>query len=610
MKGKFMNNIEDNGAEHEDMQAEGDSASSEDAPRARYRADENGLYKVTDTGDILIANFNLEIRSEKILVDEDTITDRFLDLAINVDGQTIDLTVSVDDFSNGKLMNRVYDAAGSTPILYGTVKGLRIGTQELSPKDVPIKTISTSIGFTPEGNFLYPGMLITPTGIDTAPATDVDLTGGSLSRKIGFLSPDPSKLQDLSRHLVEDFLKLKDHKIMYPLMGHIISSPFSSWIVSESGKQKPTLHLTGPSGGGKTFIASLAASIAGQFGDNVFSWSSTANSIEMEGHNFRDTLFVIDDYKTGVVDQMKIIRVIQNHANNQGRSRLNSKLETVKAPHIRGMLLSTGEDFVSNVESVLGRTILLEVDPEQNSLAGMNCLNRRNEYRMFLPALIRWVISDHNWKESFKLFIDEHIRAFHSEASGISNGLRIASNWALNALGFDLFVCFIKKLGVVDDANREAMMTEYIEIVRNHLAEYALKLRSQNPVESFFSILGQKIATGAVVIADLTGETTKLVSSKLIGKHKRNSNLVCIFPDMAMEYIVKHQRAVGQKASFTKDSLKDALIREGLIVRPAVGRVTTQVRLSGDRLQAWQFNADEFKARCGLVENDDSNNDE
>lgn len=603
-----MKNSNDKNVEHEDMQTESDSVGNENVPVTTYKTDENGLYKMTDTGDIRIANFHLEICSQKVKIDEGIALDRYLDLALNIKDQTIDFTVSVDDFSNGNLMNRIYDAAGSAPILYGSVKDLRIGTQELSPKDIPIKTISTSTGHTPEGNFLYPGMLITPEGINTEPDIEVDLTGGNLSRNIGFLNYHRPKIPNLAKHLLDDFLALKNHVTMYPLIGHIVLSPFCSWIASESGKQKPALHLSGPSGGGKTFLASLAASFTGQFEGNVLSWTSTANSIEMEGHNFRDTLFVVDDYKAGIVEQSKITRVIQNHANNHGRSRLNSKSELMKAPYIRGLLLSTGEDFISGVESVSGRTILLEVDPEQNSAAGMSCMNRRNEYRMFLPALIEWLISDPTWKETFKRFIDERTEVFHKKASGISNGLRIVSNWALNALGFDLFIRFIRVVGIIDEANRKVLLAEYYKIVLNHLAEHALKLQSQNPVEAFFSIIGQKIATGAVVISDLMDITAVRSSGKLIGKVKTTSNLVCIFPDIAIEHIVRHYRAIGQRASFTKDTLKDALVREGLIVRPATGRVTTQVRLSGDRLQAWQFNADEFKLRCGLTEEDDSNN--
>jgi hypothetical protein len=39
-----------------------------------------------------------------------------------------------------------------------------------------------------------------------------------------------------------------------------------------------------------------------------------------------------------------------------------------------------------------------------------------------------------------------------------------------------------------------------------------------------------------------------------------------------------------------------------LLIRPGPGRVTHQVRVDGSRLQAWQFNTDQFKARCGMLE--------
>lgn len=534
--------------------------------------------------------------------------DRSLNLDLHIGGRIVDFSVSMDDFSSGFLMNRIYDAAGSAPILYGGVKDLRIGTQELSPKDIPIKTISISTGVTPDGNFLYPGMLITPEGIDNRPDIEVDLSTGNLAKKIGFLPPDPDRLTDLGRHLLDDLLQLKNHSVTYPLMGHIALSPFSSWVASGSGKQKPAMHLHGPSGGGKTFLASLAGSFFGDFA-GLASWSFTANSIEVEGYYFRDTIFIIDDFKEATVNSLKMTRIIQNHADNQGRARLNSKLDIVRPYFIRGLLLSTGEDFV-NVESVSGRTILIEVEPEQNSAAGQSCLTRRREYRMFLPGLIRGVISDPNWKDRFKRFVDEKTQGYLQEASGIANGFRIASNWALNALGFDLFVGHLLDLGIIDEVRANAMKIEYDEIVRSHLAKQVLKLQSQDPVEAFFCLLGQKIQTARLVIANLLGENNGQANGRVIGKFKTGSSLVCVFPDITMEHVVRHYRALGQRAPFTKERLKDALVREGLIVRSAGGRVTTQVRSSGERLQAWQFNADEFKNRCGLIEDHGTNDNQ
>lgn len=150
-----------------DVQTESVSGDNGNAPIISYKTDENGLYKKNEVGDdVRIANFFLEIRAQKIMVDERDIVDRSLDIDLHLNGRIANLSVSMDDFSSGFLMNRIYDVAGSTPILYGGVKDLRIGTQELSPKDISTKIISTSTGLTPEGNFLYPGMLITAEGIN------------------------------------------------------------------------------------------------------------------------------------------------------------------------------------------------------------------------------------------------------------------------------------------------------------------------------------------------------------------------------------------------------------------------------------------------------------
>ena len=143
------------------------------------------------------------------------------------------------------------------------------------------------------------------------------------------------------------------------------------------------MHLQGPSGGGKTFLGNLAASFYGVFDDRPLPWTSTANAIESEGFLFRDALMFIDDFKTAIVDSNKIIRIIQNSSNSQGRARLSSGAGYRLTPMrgVRGLILSTGEDFISDVESVVGRTLLINVEPDQNLEAGAICWRRRSEYR-------------------------------------------------------------------------------------------------------------------------------------------------------------------------------------------------------------------------------------
>ena len=80
-------------------------------------------------------------------------------------------------------------------------------------------------------------------------------------------------------------------------MGHIVLAPFSSLIIRKN-LQKPVLHLVGQSGSGKTFLGILAASFFGSFGDVFLTWNSTANSLEQIGHEAKDHLVLIDDYKS------------------------------------------------------------------------------------------------------------------------------------------------------------------------------------------------------------------------------------------------------------------------------------------------------------------------
>lgn len=557
-----------------------------------YICKTDGLFKKDDF-EQRISNFTLEITAEKIIVDEDDVIERHLDIDIKIGKTRTPFTIPTAEFANSCLMKRIYEAVGANAILIGSEKDLRIGTQSHLPKTLPLKTVSKSIGLTSEGNFLYPGMLITPEGINAPQDIEVDLSGGNFSKRIGFIMPDSSRMVRLAKHLVKDFLKLKSRKVMYPLMGHICLAPFASSIVKYMGKQKVAMHITGPSGCGKTFITNLATFFYGMFDNSCLSWTSTDNAIEVEGYHFRDTLMVIDDFKLATVDQKKFVRIVQNYANSQGRSRLNPSMKLLKTPYIRGLLLSTGEDFVLDVESVSGRTILIDVEPDQNSPAGMNCLKKRDEYSMFMPGLIFMIISDPKWIENFIGLMNEKTRVLHHLTSELSNGLRIASNWALNALGFEIFITYLKGIKSISAEVCESMRQEYTIIVEEHIKDQVFKLSQQSPVEVFSRVIGQKIATGSVNILDLFDKGSKRSSGKIIGKILTNGN-VCIFPDPLMEVLTSHFRSIGQRIPFSKETLKNTLVRNGWINRHVSGRITGQARLSGHRFQAWQINPEVF----------------
>ena len=241
---------------------------------------------------------------------------------------------------------------------------------------------------------------------------------------------------------------------------------------------------------------------------------------------------------------------------------------------------------------------MINVEPGQNMEIGTACWQRREEYRVLIPGILEWLLSQAGWFEYFSGNVAENIDGLRKKVCDLSNGTRVASNWALNAFGFELFVRYSEYLGVIDEHRSQDMMAEYRAILENFIEAQAGRLMLRDPVELFFQVLSQKIATNAVQIKGLVDHDT----GRIIGKTRNDSNIVCLFPDPTLEIIHGHFRSVGQRLPFTKETLRSALEREALIIRSGPGRVTHQVRMEGSRLQAWQFDANQFKTYCGMLD--------
>lgn len=557
------------------------------------------LYQVVRNESVRCANFHLIIIARSVLVDEARVEGQFLDLDIHFKGLTRTIRVSAGDFESGRIMQKIWEAVGTGAILYGPGKTLVIATQELSGSDVPLRQVVTSNGFTADGHYVSPGMRITPEGIFGLEDIEVDLSGGNFSRMIGFSVIDGAGVAELARHIHQNFLNLKSHAVTYPLMGHACLAPFISVITAEMGMKKMAFHLEGPSGSGKTMLASLAMSFFGEFRDHFQAWTSTANAIEREGYSFRDSLFPVDDLKSTIVGPGTVIRVLQNYVDGHGRGRMKSNGGLQTHSYIRGLLLSTGEDFVDNVESVNGRTIVAYVAPEKNMEAGTLCLENRHLYRSFMPGLIHNVISDPAWKENFRELVDRKVTEFHPLTGDLPNGLRISLNWALNHLGFYIFTRYIRDLGVIDDDEQSELLHEYDEIVTDHIQRHTERLAQDDPVSLMFSILGQKLEAGQVSVLNLDGTTG--ARGKTVGAADIQRGLVRLHPDLLMETLNGHYRSLGLRMPFSKKALRDGLARAGLIVS-SNGRWTHQVRGEGGvRFNAWELPANIFKERCGIA---------
>lgn len=589
-------------ANESQSQAEEDQPDEENAASAvgaedSYKVVGCKLFKVLGEELVLIANFHLIITSRSVRIDEEAITDQLLDLAIHYRDEIKTIRVSAKEFQSGNFMTKIWAEVGPGAILYGSRKDLVIATQEISGFEVSVRQEMTSNGFTADGHYLSPGMKVTPEGIFPLDNIEVDLSGGNCSRRIGFSHADVNDIKDVAEHLFADFLNLKGHEVSFPLIGHMCLAPFCSVLFGELGRKKPALHLEGPSGGGKTMLASLAMSFFGDFQDHFMAWTSTANAIEREGYYFRDSLFLIDDLKASLVAPETVVRTLQNYVDGHGRARMKSNASLQKQYYIRGLLLSTGEDFVDNIESINGRTIVINVEPEKNTEAGRRCLENRHLSRSFMPGLIQSVISDPAWKTNSQALINAMITEFHALTMDLPNGLRISSNWAMNSLGFFLFVDFIRKIGIIDNIKSTALLTEYAKIATGHINHQKEGLTGDDPVSMMFRILQQKLQAGQVSVLNLKGAPSG--RGRVVGTAQEAQKVVHLHPDLVMEVLRGH----FQKIPFSKKALTNALARQGFINRSENGRWTRQVRDQvGEltRYNVWEIELSRFKENCGI----------
>ena len=123
------------------------------------------------------------------------------------------------------------------------------------------------------------------------------------------------------------------------------------------------------------------------------SWKLTGKAIQSAGYYFRDALFLVDDYKREDVRYSDCVMVLQCYADRTGRSRLKSDATMNTTRPIRGLLISTGEDFPEANASGRGRAVVIPVpNPEKDYDRFQRCLSHCHLYRGWTAAFLAHVI--------------------------------------------------------------------------------------------------------------------------------------------------------------------------------------------------------------------------
>jgi hypothetical protein len=458
--------------------------------------EQRGLY----CGPMQLANATLEV-IEDLRVDDDIESRRRFQCRATLGDTTTDFTISAEDFaSNVRLLEVIYAALGAKLRILCKPHALRTAVSAVS--DPVGRRVTPNFGWTKEGDaYFTPSVRIDAIGIhpvgDDAPLR-VDLADEQCARHLDMAAPRPWELPRLKKHLVGSFLPLHARRVTYTL---IAAAALAVLIRFVPGMNRPGLWLVGRTGGGKSYLARLVMNLFGDFplaeGGRLGSWSSTPNFLQRQGYFFRDSLYLVDDFKPEVTRHPEVLKLLQNYADGSGRGRLKADATANVTRPIRGILVSTGEDTPEHSSSAVARNVIIPVPSAAKDLKrGRRCLRRCGRYRVVMAAFVRHLIA-HGRTVQFAKRVAAEVQFFYSGIEGEQNDIRIAGNFALLAAAFREFAAFLGDAWPGWQYEAEAYITQDLLAIRDEMLAAA---RQQQASEVFLTSVRALLLNGRVRI--------------------------------------------------------------------------------------------------------------
>jgi hypothetical protein len=292
-------------------------------------------------------------------------------------------------------------------------------------------------------------------------------------------------------------------RIMFPLVGATYRAPL--------GKADSSLHLAGPTGGGKTEAVARAQQHYGPDMDRLnlpASWTSTVNSLEEVTFLAKDALVVVDDFKPGgsrhEIDQWhaKADRLFRSAGNGAGRGRCrpDGTPRPVRPP--RGLILSTGEDGVRG-ESCQARVMSLLANKGDINITGLTPHQRRGAeglYAASMAGFLRWLAADYDAVQA-RLPAERATLRARALAELTSAHARIPGAVADLFLGLKYFADFALHAGAVDQVLHEALCRQGWEALLGAARQQSDAVGEQDPARRFLRLVSTAITSGRAHLA-------------------------------------------------------------------------------------------------------------
>jgi hypothetical protein len=572
-----------------------------------------GLYRVTPDGPHQLSNFTAFIERDTVIRDGPEERHRFEGI-IRLHGKVAKFSIGSEEFaSNEKLRAAIFAATGAKATILGRVDALRVAISRVS---APVaRTVTTDIGWTEAGDaYLVPGGRIDAAGFHPAGEDDavrVDLDDEEGARWLGMTPLGPTELIEVKQHLVADLMRLHEKSVMYTLLATAALAVLDRF---SGSSQRVALWLKGLTGAGKSFAAKLAMNFFGDFalrdGTRFANWGSTAFYVQRQGYFYKDSLYLIDDYKPEVIAQRDAVYILQNYADGTGRGRLRKDATTNITRPIRGLLVSTGEDLPQNNASALARTIIVAVPQGEKDLGrAARCLAECRRYSGVTGDFVRWLLAEGRTQQ-FAARVEHHGAAYYQRIAGQQNDARIASNFARLAAAFEEFARYLADAWPAWQLEAQRFAGTILVRALDEMTEI---VKGQQASAIFLETLGNLVEHGKVRVVGWNGDCDPELKTHrpLVGKFDplmpqsctahakskpafREGDVFAINLPLALEAVQESLRRRGRpELRVTEPTLLAQLAEDGKLVDAAGKPVTSAtpkktkaVRIEGASLRA------------------------
>jgi Domain of unknown function (DUF927) len=479
----------------------------DEVPEHPYRATPGGLVwdKPTQNGSVptTLTNFMARIKAD-VSEDDGAEVERGFEIEAMLSGRRHTFTVPPKQFPG---MGWVTEHLGAGAIVqpgFGIKDHARAAIQTLSG-EIPARRVYAHTGWRKIGGewlYLHAGGAVGKTAGGEGSEARVELSGTLRGHELPTASPEGEMLRRAVRQSLT-LLEVAPDGITYPLLAAAYRASL--------GESDFSIHLSGPTGEGKSELAALFQQHYGSELDarSLLSWESTENAIEGQASTLKDQLLILDDFApTGTSYDIqrwhkKADRVLRAKGNRSGRQRMrpDTTLRPEKPP--RALIISTGED-VPRGQSLRARMMVLELSPgalDWERLTVCQSAASTGLYAFAMSGYIRWLATRYEG-------IREGLKAEHAElrkAAATGQHRRTPGIVADLALGLRYFLLFAHESGAIDSETARELWARGWRALGEAASGQSQHQEAGEPTRRFRELLSAALASGRAHVANPEG---------------------------------------------------------------------------------------------------------